>query len=137
MKGKIKITELDYERLCNLVTAVKDQRTVEMKNLDALGAEIRRAERVDPKKITPEFVTMNSEFEVTDLDSNKLLILKLVYPKDADFKKGYVSVLSPLGSALLGYKAGDTISFKVPKGEKKIRIDKINYQPEANGEYAL
>ena len=137
MKGKIKITELDYERLCNLFTAVKDQRTVELKNLDALGAEIKRAERVDPKKITPEFVTMNSEFEVTDLDSNKLMNLKLVYPKDADFKIGHVSVLSPLGSALLGYKAGDTISFEVPKGEKKIRINKILFQPEANGDFTL
>jgi len=45
--------------------------------------------------------------------------------------------LSPLGSALLGYKAGDTISFEVPKGEKKIRIERILYQPEANGEFAL
>ena len=137
MKSEIKITELDYVRLCDLVTAMKDKKSVELSNLDALGAEIRRAERVDPKKITPEFITMNSEFEVTDLDNNKQMKLRLVYPKDADFTRGNVSVLSPLGSALLGYKAGDTISFRVPKGEKKIRIEKVLYQPEANGEFTL
>ncbi len=137
MKGEIKITELDYIRLCDLVNAMKDQKSVELKNLDALGTEIKRATRVDPKKITPEFITMNSEFEVTDLDNNKLMKLKLVYPKEADFTRGYVSVLSPLGSALLGYQKGDTISFQVPKGEKKIRIERVLYQPEANGEFTL
>jgi regulator of nucleoside diphosphate kinase len=137
MKGEIKITELDYVRICNLINTVKDKKTVELKNLDALGTEIKRAERVDSKKISPEFVTMNSMIEMTDLDTNKLMIIKLVYPNDADFKKGYVSVLSPLGSALLGYKAGDTLSFEVPKGRKKIKINKILYQPEANGEYTI
>jgi len=137
MEGEIKITELDYVRLCNLINSAKDKKSMELKNIEVLGNEIKRAKKVDSKKIAPEFVTMNSMIEVTDMDTNKLMILKLVYPGDADFKKGYISILSPLGSALLGYKAGDTISFEVPKGVKSIRINKILYQPEANGEYTV
>lgn len=137
MKEDIKITELDYSRLCNLINSVKDKRTVELKNIDALGTEIKRAEKIDSKLIDPEFITMNSLLEVRDMDTNKIMILKLVYPANADFKKGCVSVLSPLGSALIGYKEGDTISFEVPKGIKKIKINKVLYQPEANGEYTI
>jgi len=137
MVGEIEITELDYVRLCNLISSTRDKKSIELKNIEVLGNEIKRARKVDSKKIPPEFVTMNSIFELTDLDTNKIMVLKLVYPNDADFKKGHVSVLSPLGSALLGYKPGDIISFEVPKGVKQIRINKILYQPEANGEYTV
>jgi len=135
MKGKIKITKLDYSRLCDLITSVKGNRSVEFRNIDFLGSEIKRAEKVDPRKIKPEFITMNSVVEIIDPENMKSMSLKLVYPGEADFKKGFVSVLSPLGSALLGYKEGDTISFEVPRGNKMITIKKIIYQPEANGEY--
>lgn len=135
MKEEIMITELDYVRLCDLVHKVKNTKTAEMKNLVVLGSEIKRAKRVDSKKITSEYITMNSVIEVTDMDTNKILNLKLVYPRDADFKKGHISILSPLGSALIGYKVGDTISFEVPKGVKEIKINRILFQPEANGQY--
>ncbi|MBN2612833.1 MAG: GreA/GreB family elongation factor [Bacteroidales bacterium] len=137
MTGEIYITELDYTRLCNLINNVKAQKSVELKNLDALGAEIKRAKRIEPKKIAPEFVTMNSEIVMVDMDNKKEMKIKLVYPQDADFKKGFISVLSPLGSALLGYKMGDVISFEVPAGKKKVRIKSIIYQPESHGEFTV
>lgn len=80
---------------------------------------------------------MNSELEVVDVDTNRTMKIKLVYPHEADFKLGRVSVLSPLGSALIGYREGDQVSFKVPMGLKKVRISKILYQPEAAGEFLL
>jgi regulator of nucleoside diphosphate kinase len=63
--------------------------------------------------------------------------LKLVYPQNADIRKGYVSVIAPIGTALLGYKKGDVIEWDVPAGKKKFLISEILYQPEANGEYAV
>ena len=137
MKTDIIITELDYTRLCNTINLSRQKQSSEFKNIEALGSEIKRAKKVDSKKITPEVITMNSLFEVSDLDNNRLMELKLVYPAEADFNKGHISVLSPLGSALIGYKIGDTISFDVPKGKKSVRINKILYQPEANGEFAV
>ncbi|MBN2699402.1 MAG: GreA/GreB family elongation factor [Bacteroidales bacterium] len=137
MKGEIKITELDYARISSLINAFNDRKSRDLKNVEVLGSEIQRAEKVDSRQIAPDFVTMNSLIEVTDLDTNRQITLKLVYPKDADFRKGFISILSPLGCALLGYKSGDTISFEVPAGTKKVRINKVLYQPEANGEFTV
>lgn len=137
METKIKITELDYIRLNRLVGTSRNEKNIELKNLDTLAREIGRAEKVDSKKIAPEFVTMNSLVQVMDESTKKPMIIRIVYPKDADFKRRYVSVLSPLGSALLGYKVGDTIQYDAPKGTVTITIQRIYYQPEANGEYQV
>lgn len=137
MEGKIKITDQDYVRLCNLITSLKQSKNGELKNISVLAEEIARAERVDPKQISPEIVTMNSTVEIMDLDTSKSQIVSLVYPIDADFKKGNVSILSLVGSALLGYKAGSKISFEVPLGKKEMIIKKIIYQPESNDEFTI
>ncbi|SMO35052.1 GreA/GreB family elongation factor [Saccharicrinis carchari] len=137
MKGNIKITELDYERLNSLISRAKTDSSIEFKNLDVLASEIKRATKVDSKKIEPEFVTMNSVVKVVTVGTNKPMTVKVVYPKDADFKKRHVSIFSPLGSALLGYKVGDTVSFEAPKGEIDIKIESIDYQPESSGDFSL
>ncbi len=136
MHNNIQITESDYVRLCGLVNSERNLKTEELKNLSFLGAEIKRAELVSAEQIAPDFVTMNTQMEIVDLDTGKPMVVKLVYPKDADFRIGNISVLSPLGAALLGYKAGSVISFEVPKGIKRMEIRRILYQPEANGEFS-
>ncbi len=137
MKGKILITELDYKRLCKLVGEARMGKSTEFKNLEVLANEIKRAEKIDSKKITPEFVTMNSVVQVFNKETKQPMTVKIVYPKEANFKKGYVSIFSPLGSALLGYKIGDSVIFEAPKGKVEITIEKIEYQPEANGDYLV
>lgn len=72
-----------------------------------------------------------------DLDSNRTMKFRLVYPEEANFRQGKLSVLSPLGSALIGYRKGDEISFRVPAGKKRVRIENILFQPEASGDYAM
>lgn len=135
MEEKIKITELDYIRLNNLVGSSRNANNIELRNLEILAREINRAEKVDSKEIAPEFITMNSVVQVMNESDKKPMTIKIVYPKEANFKKGYVSVLSPLGSALLGCKIGDSVQFDAPKGLVTINIQEIEYQPEANGVY--
>lgn len=137
MEDKIKITELDHLRLSKEVSTARNEKSIEMKNLEILAREIKRAEKVDSKAITPEFVTMNSVVQIENVETNKQMTIKIVYPKEADFKKGFVSVFSPLGSALLGYKVGDTVNFEAPKGIVHVKIKGIAYQPEANGDYQV
>lgn len=132
MESNINITECDYIKLCDLVRAEKMAHTTEMNNLDYLGSEIKRARRVNGKKEPLDFITMNSQVEVIDLDTNREMKVKLVYPKDADFRKGNVSVLSMFGSALLGYKTGNTISYKAPRGIRKVKIKHISYPEEVS-----
>ncbi len=137
MENKIKITELDYIRLKKLIGKSQSEKNVELKNLEALVRELNRAEKVDSKTIAPEFITMNSVVQVINKSTNKPMTIKIVYPEEADFKKGHVSVLSPLGSALLGYKVGDLVQFNAPKGAVIIKIVQIDYQPESHGEYLV
>ena len=135
MNDEIIITELDYIRLNKLISSNTGKKNVEGRNLSFLFQEIERARKVDSKSIMPEYVTMNSVVKVLNEDTNKLLTIKIVYPAGADFKKGFISVLSPLGSALLGYKVGDKVSFEAPKGIVSCTIQGIDYQPEAHGEF--
>lgn len=130
----ITVTELDYLRLRGLIQKLHENNSMDNKYLYFLDLELQRALKIDSKLITPDFVTMNSITEITFLDTKKTMELRLVYPHNANFSKGLISVLSPLGCALLGYKAGDIVTFEAPKGEQKVRIEKVIYQPEANGE---
>ncbi len=137
MNKDITITELDYVRLRNLINTEMENRTAELNNLEVLDSEIQRARKVDSRSITPEYVTMNSMIELTDLGTDRSMKLKLVYPKESNYREGRISILSPLGSALLGYRVGDTVTFEAPGGPREIRIDKILYQPEANGDFTV
>lgn len=130
----ITVTQVDYLRLVNLIQKLRENKSVDMKYLNFLGLELQKARKVDSKLITPDFITMNSVIKVLFLNVGKTKELRLVYPQNADFSKGLVSVLSPLGCALLGYREGDVVTFKAPIGEQKVKIESVIFQPEANGE---
>ena len=127
----------DYQRLINLLQKIKTTMKDDLHNIETLEAEIEKAKRIEPRKMKTNVVTMNSDVEVTDEDTGRLMKFKLVYPDEADFKTGKLSVLSPLGCALIGYSEGDVVEFRVPAGSKKVKIGKILYQPEAEGEFSL
>ena len=104
-------------------------------NLSRLARELARAKQVESEKVSPDVVTMNTVIEFTDLENQITKQLKLVYPQQADIRQGYVSIMAPIGTAILGYRKGDVIEWEVPAGKKKFLIKEIIYQPEANGDY--
>lgn len=80
---------------------------------------------------------MRSKVRLKDLVSGEARIYSLVLPSEANFSEGKISVLAPIGTAILGYKLGDTIEWPVPSGLRRLKVDKIIYQPEAAGHYGL
>ncbi len=104
---------------------------------ESLDAELHRATIVEQRQVPPDVVTMNSEVVYEDLTTHQQRTVRVVFPKDADANTGRVSVLAPIGSALLGLRVGQTIEWAVPNGKKKIRVVEIRYQPEAAGDYDL
>ena len=101
-----------------------------------LEAELDRADVVAPQEIPPTVVTMNSTVKFRVQSSQEEFQLTLVYPKDVDQSGGTISVLAPVGSALLGLSQGDEIEWPKPGGGKiKVRIEEILYQPERAGEF--
>lgn len=101
----------------------------------ALMDELNRAEVLPPEQMPADVVTMHSQVECEDVSSGEKHVLTLVYPNEADVEKGRVSVLAPVGSALLGLSVGQTIDWQAPGGRPlKLQVKTVRYQPEAAGD---
>ena len=72
-----------------------------------------------------------------DLDTQEEMTYTLVFPADANIKENKISVLAPIGTAMIGYKVGDVIEWPVPSGQRRLKVIGILYQPEAAGDYHL
>lgn len=134
--GAIQITRFDKKRLTALLRSL-DASAEMSEDVDELERELGRGVEVDSIEVGPYVVTMNSTVKVTDLDTGTTHVYTIVFPPDADYEKGRISILSPLGTALLGYRVGETVTWEMPGGIRKLRIDALIYQPEAAGDYHL
>jgi regulator of nucleoside diphosphate kinase len=134
----ISLTEFDRKRLSELIHVARSFSARDQGHLKQLRTELDRAETViDPAHIPSDVVTMNSKVRVRDVDSDEKMVYTLVFPADADLEEHKVSVLAPIGTAILGYRAGDTIEWNVPAGTRRLKIEQILYQPEAAGDFHL
>lgn len=125
------ITEPDMEKLRGLLNSVKISASRDQEHLAMLEEELDRARIVSAGSVPADVVTMNSRVRMTDLDTGKEMTYTLVFPREADFSQGKISVLAPIGTAILGYRAGDVIEWRVPGGRRKLRVEEILHQPEA------
>lgn len=134
---KIFITEYDLKRLHDLLA---DSMSTEYRNsayLKQLDEELKRGQVVAPTEVPADVITMNSRALLLDLESNEEMEYTLVFPQDADPSAGKISILAPIGTAMLGYREGETFAWQVPDGLRKIKVIKIIFQPEASGNFDL
>ncbi len=134
---KIYVTEFDRTRLVNLLNVAGSWNEKDMDDLTRLENELEQVHVVSSQAIPSDVVTMNSRARVRDLDSSEEMVFTLVFPAEADYIRGRLSVLAPIGTALLGYRAGDTVELQVPSGVRRLKIEQILYQPEAAGDYHI
>ncbi len=127
----IVITESDMARLRALVDTSVGFRKHDQAHLESLQQELESATVIDTDQVPPDVITMNSRVRVTDLDTGARCVFQIVFPRDADIAKGRISVLAPIGTALLGYRVGDHVEWDVPGGRRHFRIERVEYQPEA------
>lgn len=132
MPNSILITTHDFEKLQRLIAGRRGARSVDHEHLDTLEQELDRAEIVSPKSLPRHIVTMNSEVRLLDLDSGEVRVYRLVFPNQ-NRTDNSVSVLAPIGTALLGYRAGDVIEWRVPKGIRRLKLLDVVTQPETAG----
>ena len=132
---QIFITAFDKKRLDELVAVAREFGEHARDDLDDLVAELVRAKVIEPKKVPANVVTMNSKVIVHDLDTSEDLTYSLAFPNEADIDSGAISVLAPVGTAILGYQEGNVVEWSVPSGKRRIRIKRILYQPEAAGHF--
>jgi regulator of nucleoside diphosphate kinase len=129
----IYITEADLKRLLPLVEGIKNSRD----DLHTLQAELGNAQVVPPAAIPPDVITMNSKARLRDLDTGEEMTFTLVFPGNASIEEDRISVVAPIGTAMLGQRVGDEFEWQVPAGSVRLRVEEVLYQPEAAGHYHL
>lgn len=132
-ESHIAVTAADHERLRQLIEAHRETRDRDA--AEALAEELDRAEIVPAERIADTVVTMNSRVVFRDEETGGSREISLVYPRDSDPERGRISVLAPVGTALLGLSVGQTIDWPLPRGRlKRYRVVSVLYQPEAAGD---
>lgn len=134
---KIYITTPDRQRLTFMLEEALAGKHRDAAFLKELARELSLAETVEPKDVPADVVTMNSRVVLKDVESGENSEYTLVFPEQADVALGRLSVVSPIGTAILGYAKGASITWQTPGGPRQIKIVDIPYQPEAAGDYHL
>lgn len=129
----IVLTEFDHRRLKGMLQLLRARSGVDAWNLAAL--ELERARVVSPEHVPTSVVTMNTRVRLRDLDSGAQLVVSLVFPTGYEAHASRVPVLSPLGLALLGCREGDVMEWQTQEGLRRLRLEAVIYQPEAQGDF--
>jgi regulator of nucleoside diphosphate kinase len=126
--NSIIISERDYNDLVNMLESLS---TADFKKASFLEEEMLRADIVESEKMPAEVVAMNSNVRFLDMESGEMLGVRVTYPWDSNIDEGKVSVLAPLGSALLGLGVGQEISWPLPNGRtKNLRVMQVQKESE-------
>lgn len=131
-KPQITLSSLDLERIEALLAALPAS---VFPGKAELQAELDRADVVEPQDIPPTVVTMNSTVRFAIAETGKEFCLTLVYPRDMDGSADRISILAPVGAALLGLSVGDELTWPGPGGKTMtVRVQEVVYQPERAGD---
>jgi len=124
------LTDIDSSRLQSLIEGSKLADVRYVWSAEMLERHLDEADVMPATHIHPDVVTMDSEVLVTDIGSGETFSFHVVFPRSADANEGRISVLEPLGMAVLGRSVGDRIKWEVPGGMRTLRVEEVIYQPE-------
>lgn len=130
----IYITANDMEELRKLLNDEKKRpgyTNGRAEHLNGLEAELNRSTRVADQEVLHDVITMHSTARLIDLDTGEEQVYTLVFPHEADIRSGKISVLAPIGTAMLGYRVGSIFEWPVPDGIRRMQVAGVLYQPEA------
>ena len=123
--NSISITQSDHNRIRNLLAEWHCTTAEAKARKCALARELDRASIVASGDIDPDVITLQSRAQIVDLDSGDLLEFTLVLPDEADIAKGRISILAPLGTAMLGFRQGDYFEWEMPGGQMRLRVESV------------
>jgi regulator of nucleoside diphosphate kinase len=126
------ITVQDMNRLGRLLMSAITQGEAD-EHLRMLEEELDQANLVRAEEVPPDVITMNSKVRIRDLNTGEEKVYELVFPDDLSSRPEGLSVLSPLGTVVLGYRVGDTIERETPGGPLNLKVEELLYQPESAG----
>jgi regulator of nucleoside diphosphate kinase len=128
----IHVTSWDYQRLSGVVEAFRSRGCESL--VELLSEELDRAELVEPAAVPRDVVTMHSCVRFIDHDTDEVRCITLVYPGEEDSRQGRITIITPVGSALLGLRPGATMAWRTMDGRiKRLSVLEVRSQPEASG----
>jgi regulator of nucleoside diphosphate kinase len=137
MDRRILITDDDALNLREMIDRAHFERNGDGQNAANLEGELRRAKIVPQEQVPGDVVTMNSKVRLRDLDTRECELYRLVYPWNANVDNNRISVLAPVGTAIIGCRVGDVVEWPVPVGVRRLRIEELIYQPEREGVHSF
>ena len=126
----IYVTKDDAEKLMKLLETAKIFYDEDRDDLQELEAELEQGHVVDSGDVPQDVIIMNSKVRLLDLDTGEEVIYKLVFPEDMDIDQDKISIMAPVGTAMLGRHVGEVIEGKIPAGLCKLKVEAIIHQPE-------
>lgn len=142
-KRTIYITASDMDKLRKLINDEKHRLGYGLdrlgygngrgEHLQGLESELNRSKTIAADKVPPDVITMHSTAHLLDLDTDEELVCTLVFPQEAHVQQNNISVLAPIGTAMLGYREGSVFEWPVPDGMRRLQVKRVLYQPEAAG----
>ncbi|HYL17632.1 MAG TPA: nucleoside diphosphate kinase regulator [Burkholderiales bacterium] len=128
----IVVTESDERRLRGLLAAQTQESARDQAHLEELGSELERALILQAEEVPAGIITMNSRVRLLDVERHRRGSYTLVFPPEADVAARRISVLAPLGTALLGYREGDDVEWMMPGGMRRLRIERVRQPRNSN-----
>ena len=124
------VTDTDMDRLTRLVRAFKHSLFRDQQQLELLDQTLAAAEVRPSACVSKDVIRMNSRIRFLDFDTRRRELYTLTFPEEANISKGMISVLAPLGIALLGRRKGDVIEAKVPGGARRLRVEGVRQKTD-------
>jgi regulator of nucleoside diphosphate kinase len=131
------VTDADKQRVMDRIRLARGSWTTYAPLLDWFRAGLDEVRGVPPADVPDDVITMNSRFAVMDMRSGETISYTLVYPEEESLERGKLCVLSPMGMALLGARAGDVVHWNGASGPGSAEVLRLLYQPEAAGDHNL
>lgn len=120
--NEVLLLQRDHDVLHNFVNNLQGMKVNDQENLERLRHELRKATIIDVEDFPPDYVRIHSKVTIKDVATGKEMVLTIVMPNKADMKQRHISVLAPLGTALIGFKKNRQFDWQVPAGTKTYQI---------------
>ena len=129
-KSKVILLKEDYDLLNAYFQSGRPMPVVnEKQSFKSLSEELSKATVLAKNKFPADVIRLNSTAIIKDTDTNRVITVTIVMPEHADVKINKVSVLAPVGTALIGFKKGQQVEWQVPSGAKNFIIMEVYNSP--------
>ena len=123
---KLILSKEDFETIRGYLRMALQKKTYGISEAEGLEAELKKAKLVDGSELPPDVIRLNSSVTIRDEKENRVMQLKLVTPDKADIRRRMISILSPIGTALIGFSQGQKVNWVVPAGKRTFSILEVN-----------